>query len=430
MKISSGGGEPVPVTTLDTDRFDVAHRWPRFLPDGRRFLFYLVSTTSTVTSEHSGVYMGSLDSDEVNLVVKSESRALYAQGHLLYRRGSTLMAQPFDAENASLLADPIPVATDIPGGALSWGGAHFGVSQDGILVHMRGAEATDSILKWYDRDGNELGTLGDEAGYWDPALSHDGTRVAVSVGHDAGDIWIHDVARDVRTRFTFDTADDRGPQWSPDDSQIAFASARQSVGEIWVRPATGQGEAVLRHTSGTNITLSDWSSDGRVILFSSLAAGARSWDIWMLDTETFEATLILDGPYSESGGQLSPDGRWLAFDSDASGRDEIYVQAFPKPSGRWMVSTDGGRVPTWSADGRELFYRDVDVIMSVQVTGDSTLSFSTPERVLASEGKGSTAPEYALTPDGQRILTNERLPVDPKNMGASLIQNWTALLDR
>ncbi|MCH7548037.1 MAG: protein kinase [Candidatus Krumholzibacteriota bacterium] len=430
MKIAAGGGEPEALTTLNKDRFDVAHRWPQFLPDGRHFLFYLVSTTNTVASEYSGIYIGTLDSDETRLLLKSESRALHAQGHLLYRVGSTLMARPFDANALEFKGDPIPVATDIPGGAISWGGAHFGVSEAGVLVHLRGAGATSSLLRWRDRDGNDLRTLGDAAGYWEPSLSNDGTRVAFSLGDAAGDIWIHDLERDVRTRFTFHPADDRTPLWSPDDSKLAFCTSRESAGEIFVRPTSGRGDAELLFTSDSRTSLSDWSNDGRFVLFDYLTLGDDAWDVWILDMETSEAKPLLSGRFNQIDGSLSADGKWIAFSSEESGAFEVYVQAFPEPQGRWMVSSGGGTQPAWGMDGRELYYLSAGSIVSIAVDAGENFSFGAPEVLFSVNLKASQSVGYRVKDDGQRFLTNELPPFDPSKIGARLIQNWIATLTR
>jgi serine/threonine protein kinase len=432
MKIPAGGGTPEPVTTLNQENFDVAHRWPVFLPDGRRFLFFVVSTTSVAASEYSGIYVGSLDSDDTRMVFRGVSRALYSGGHLLYRDGSTLMAHAIDESSLEFTNDPVPIAPDIPGGGISWGGAHFGASSDGLLVHLRGAGATNSVLIWRDRDGNQLGQLGEDSGYWEPAISHDGTRVAVSEGQTSGDIWLHDLERGVRTRFTFDPADDRSPLWSPDDERIVFASSRETAGEIYERPSSGQGSATLLYSSGTNITLTDWSEDGRWILFSSLSLGENIWDLMAFDMEEEKVIPVVEGPFSQQYGSLSPDGKWLAFSSGESGRSEIYVQPFPEGAGRWMVSTNGGQHPVWTRDGRELiFMGDEEYDMwSVEVTGDNSLSFSTPTRMFAAFPKSNTGTIYSVSADGERMLLNERLPMDRNNEGASLIQNWPRILDR
>jgi len=210
MKIPAGGGTPEPLTTLDTDRLDIAHRWPHFLPDGRR------------------------------LVLQGESRAIYSQGHLLYRVDLTLMAQRIEEESLELQGDAVPIATDVPGGGVSWGGAHFGASPGGVIVHLRGEGATFTQLVWRDREGNVLGYVGDEENHGEISPSHDGQRLAgVYGGSQQEDIWLYDLERGVKTRFTFDPADDRGPIWSPDDTRIAFVSARNAVGEIYVRPVSG-----------------------------------------------------------------------------------------------------------------------------------------------------------------------------------------------
>jgi Tol biopolymer transport system component len=426
MKVAAGGGTPEPVTTLDKDRFDIAHRWPHFLPDGRHFLYYVVSTTNPANSEHSGIYVGSLDSDETRLLMRSESRALFSDGHLLFRAGSTLMAQPFDTSTFAITGDPSPVSTDVPGGAISWGGANFGAG-GGVIVHLRGIRSSLSALTWRDREGNELDTIDEPAGYWEPALSHDGKRLAVAVGIQAADIWIYDLERDTRTRFTFDTADDRQPLWSPDDDRLVFTSSRASRGEIWMRPTSGQ-EAELLFSVDANIVLTDWSTDGRYIFFSTTNREDNSIDLWAFDTESSQASPVATGPFDQQGASLSPDRKWLAFVSDESGPGEVYVQRFPEADGRWMVSSDGGArgafQPTWSDDGRELLYYRDGTVLAVPVTPGTEFSFGKPQVLFPVTVKSGQGNVMLVTDRGQRILTNELPPVDPGKSGARLIQNW------
>lgn len=427
MKVPAGGGKSEPATILDRDRHDIAHRWPHFLPDGRHFLFYLVSTTSPNTSEHSGVYVGSLDSTQSRLLLKSESRALYSEGHLLYRAGSTLMARPFDASRQVFTGDPTPLATDIPGSEISWGGAHFGVSESGVLVHMRGVGASNTLLYWRDRNGKVLSTVGDPANHVEPSVSHDGRRIALAVGQDVCDIWTYDLERGMRTRFTFDPADDRTPLWSPDDSQLVFASPPR----IYVRPTSGQGDARLLFTADAQVGLTDWSLDGRLVFFDWTNPVDHDNDIWTLDMRTSEAMPLLSGAGEQMHATLSPDGRWLAFVSDESGRREVYVQPYPEAQGRWMVSSDAGtrsaERPRWRSDGRELFYLRGAAVVAVPVTADATFSFGTPKMLFSVNVTTSTA-DYQIGEGGQQILTNELPPADPSRVGATLIQNWTAAL--
>jgi len=432
MRVPAGGGTPEPVTTLNAAHFDVAHRWPQFLPDGKHFLFYVVSTMNPLASEHTGIYVGSVGSGEPTFLLKSESRALYTRGYLLYRSGSTLMAHRFDAAKLRLTGDPTPLASDIPGGLVSWGGAQFGCTED-VVAYMRGTEAARTLLVWRDRAGNALSTVGDPAGYWEPRLSHDGSRVAVAIGHDVADIWVIDLNSDMRTRLTFDPADDRTPVWSPDDRQLAFSSGRKAEGEIYVRPSSGQGDDTLIYTANAQIALTDWSSDGRFIFFNVATPGTGGFNIWSLDVHTSSATVLLTGNWFE-GARLSPDGKWLAFASYESGNGEIYIESFPAHSGRWMVSSDAmpgeASFPAWRNDGRELYYFRGRTVVSVPVSGDAGFSVGKPQGLFTVSVTNASEGAFAVSADGQSILTNELPPADQSKIGARLIQNWMVALER
>lgn len=433
MRIAAGGGSPQPLTSLDPEREELLHRWPAFLPDGRHFVYYVVCTTNPAENENSGVYLGSLDSDESRMLIQGESRALYSKGHLLYRIGSTLMAHPFDLSSRELAGDPRPVATDIPGGAVSWGGAQFGVSESGLLVHMRGAGLMSTVFNWRDRDGLPLSTAIEPDFYYEPRLSHDGTRVALVSGQDAGDIWIKDVESGMQTRLSFDPADDRTPLWAPDDLSIAFTSSRAATGEVYVRPVSGQEPAKLIYTANTRITLTHWSSDGRHIFFDRIDPDTGDSDIWALDMESVEAKAVLDGGAWQEGASLSPGGKYLAFGEGGSADAQIYVQSYPVASGRWMVSGDkiAGRPmqARWQDDGRALFYLRGAALMMVPTDTDDGFSAATPQ-FLFNLNFNSGRPAYDLAPDRQRILIQE-MPVSNRDRtGARLIQNWTALLER
>jgi Tol biopolymer transport system component len=343
------------------------------------------------------------------------------------------MARPFDLSNLEFTGDPVPVASDVTGGAISWGGAQFGASEADVLAHLRGTQSSNTVLTWRDHDGNVLDTIGEPDNYWSPVLSHDGSRLAVEIGIDASDIWIFDLERDSRTRFTFDTASDRHPLWSPDDELLAYTSAQEAEGEIWVRPSSGRGDAQLVFTADTNIILTDWSGDGRLILFDYVeVTGENALDVWALDIETLEAKAYLSGKFDQSEARLSPDGRWVAYSSDESGKDEIYVQGFPKADGRWMVSSDrgvrGAYTPVWSDDGRQLFYERGTSVMAIPVTPGEVLTFGTPRALFGLITKSGAGHALVVTDKGQRILCNELPPVDPNKSGARLIQNWSAAL--
>jgi Tol biopolymer transport system component len=384
-------------------------------------------------NENSGVYVGSLDSAESSLVLHTESRAIYSQGHLLYRAGSTLMACPFDLSTRRLTGDPVSVAADIPGGAVSWGGAQFGALVSGLPVHLRGARIMSTVLQWRDRKGSVVTTLSEPGGYREPKLSHDGKRLAVAVGQDVADIWIHDLQSDMQTRFSFDADDDRTPQWSPDDLNIAYTSAQTSIGGIYLRPVSGQEPAKLVFDAKTQIALTDWSRDGRYLFFNHLEPSVNGWDTWALDMENFQAQAVLSGPSDQTEANLSPDGKYIAFRSDESGQDQISVQSHPTAAGRWMISSDkiAGRAnrPLWRGDGKELFYVRGSALVAVQVATDNGFTFGTPQ-FLFSLNLNSVNAAYDPRPDGQQILTNEMPTTNRDQVGARLIQNWVALLKR
>ncbi len=431
MRVPSSGGTPEPLTTLSKDRFEVAHRWPQFLPDGTHFLYYIVCTTNLRKSTTSGVALGSLDSKDSRYLMNSESRALYAHGNLLYRAGRTLMARPFDLSSLDFVGDPMPVATDIPGGGISWGGAQFGVSQT-LLVHMRGVGAAQTVLRWRNREGKVLRTLGKPSSYADFSLSRDDARLALAVGQDACDIWILGQEKGMQTRFTFDPADDRCPLWSPDGSQVSFISSRKAVAEIYLRPTSGQGEASLVYTDSTQIWLTDWSNDGRLIFFNRLDAETGG-EIWALDLRSKKAKPVLSGEDSYEGARLSPDGKWLAYSCNKTGNLEVYVQSFPDAKGQWMISTDGGPgagiLPTWRSDGQEVFYLRSGSLLSVPISNKGAFSFGKPQNLFTLSLTGVDA-SFAVSKDGQQILTNELPPADKSLVGATLIQNWPAVLVR
>jgi Tol biopolymer transport system component len=343
------------------------------------------------------------------------------------------MAHPFDLSNLEFTGDPVPLASDVPGGAISWGGAQFGASEADVLVHLRGTQSSHTVLTWRDQEGNVLGTIGEPDNYWSPALSHDGSRLALEIGTDASDIWVFDLERDSRTRFSFDTASDRFPLWSPDDGRLAYVSAQKAEGEIWIRPTSGQGDARLVFTAGTNIALTDWSSDGRLILFDyQQLVGDDDLDIWAFDTETSEVKACVTGRFSQSEARLSPDGRWLAYSSDESGMNEIYVQGFPDADGRWMVSNDGGArgayAPVWGDDGRELFYKRGNSVLAIPITPGAGFAFGTPRPLFDLIVKSGAGSRLVITDRGQRILCNELPPADSSRSGARLIQNWSTAL--
>jgi Tol biopolymer transport system component len=428
-RVSATGGKPVPVTSFDASRRETTHRWPFFLPDGRRFLFFSGSHSTSAQSDLDAIFVGSLDGGKPRLLVQARSNAVYAAGHLLFVRHKTLLAQRFDPKSLTLSGDAVPIAENVqddPG----FFNAVFSVSQQGTLAYQEaGGTIGLSEVAWIDRSGKKIGVLGDPADYYDPRISPDGRRVAVVIG-DPGDIWIYDVSRPARTRLTFAPGSDNAPTWSPDGRRVAFSSQRSGSGDLYARAASGTGADELLSSSKVVKVANSWSPDGRYLVYTAVpeAPGSKA-NLWLLSVADRKASPLVRTESDEVAGAFSSDGRWLAYASNESGRFEIYVKTFPELGGNWQVSTAGGIEPRWRRDGKELFYLSSDgKVMAVEVQSDGAFEIGTPQALFATPLKNASGWRYDVTPDGQRFLVNR--PVDEESSPITLVQNWTALLKR
>ncbi|MGH9256478.1 MAG: protein kinase domain-containing protein, partial [Vicinamibacterales bacterium] len=353
--MKASGGTPTVLTRLATGH--TGHRWPQFLPDGRRVLFSVFSGRQDV----SGVYLFSLDGGdgaEPARVLLTEAAGMYAlPGHLLHVSQGALIAQPFDVERETVAGEPVVVAQGVgqDDGTLR---SAFSVSAAGILAHRPGAPARRNLV-WASRTGTMLGSLGstDEGSAANPALAPDGRRVAFNRTIQGNvDIWLMDAARGVLSRFTFDAGIDARPVWSPDGTRLVFQSTRKGINDLYEKPASGATEEQPLLTTPQNKAPLDWSLDGRFLLYSSQGTGAES-DLWVLPlTADRKPISVVQSRFDEIEGQFSPDGRWIAYASNESGRYEVYVQTFPESGGKWQVSAAGGAHPRWRRDGQELYY--------------------------------------------------------------------------
>jgi serine/threonine protein kinase len=413
-RVPAAGGDCAPVTVLNNSRGETAHRFPSFLPDGRHFLYAQVSGNPGV----NGIYIGSLDArpaeQSSQRVLAVQSNAIYVPapegrgGHLLFVRENSLMAQPFDAGRMELAGDPVPIAERVgvgPGAV----GALVSASANGVLAYRPGPGFGSGILRlaWFDRQGKALNVALDPGNYGAPTLSPDGKQVAFTRIDNQGpggnqDIWLYDIARGASTRFTFDPAVDSSPVWSPDGSRIAFASDRDGVRNLYLKSATGAGsEEVLLKSSEAKLP-TDWSRDGRFLLFNSISARTAE-DLWVLPTTgDRKAIPYLQTEFAETDGHFSPDGRFVAYQSNASGINQVYVQPFPNPAGgKWMVSKDGGILPRWRRDGKELYFLSATRLFAVDVSLSPTFQAGVP-RVLFPATSGPTP--FDVSGDGQQFV--------------------------
>jgi Tol biopolymer transport system component len=433
-RVSATGGTPTTVTTLGSGQG--SHRWPQFLADGRRFLFFV----ALGQVQTRGVYVASLDSGEPVRVLTAETAAFTASGLLLRVAQGVLVAQSFDPDEASIAGEPLPVAQAVGADTVLYQGA-FSVSTN-VLAHRGGASAARRQLVWVDRAGKVVGVLGppDDNALASPSLAPDGQRVAVGRNIQGnGDVWLMDVSRGVASRFTFDENVEASPVWSPDGSRVVFRSGRNGFYDLFEKPASGAGEEQPLLVTPQNKSPLDWSRDGRVLLYATQddKTGSDLWALPMIgDRKPFA---VVQTNFDEMQGQFSPDGRWLAYASNESGRYEVYVRPYPDAGGKWQVSTGGGSQPRWGRNGQELVYVAPDarlmvapirVVQGAIDAGTPAVLFptrlATGSNVLAA-GYNSSA-QYAVAPDG-RFLLNVSVD-DAVTSPITIVLNWAAGLQK
>ena len=419
-RVSAAGGEPSPVTTLDSSRQESTHRFPQFLPDGRHFLYFARS----IQPENSGIYVSSLDQPQAKRIISTDTNVAYAPpGYLLFPREGTLMAQAFDAASLALTGAPFRVAEQV--GYLRLNSeAYFSVSETGVLVYQSG-DAGKTQLVWFDRSGKQLGAPGPPGEYSFPALSPDEKRVAIDRDDPQTgtfDIWLLDLARGIPSRFTFYPGIDVYPVWSPDGSRIVFGSNRDGAWSLYQKSSSGAGSEEAMLKSGERKCPSDWSLDGRFILYTQTSPDTL-WDLWVIPLFGDRQPIpFLQTKFNEVNGVFSPDGKWIAYESDDSGSSQVWVQSFPAGS-KWQVSSEGGSLPRFRRDGKELFYLAANgKLMAVEVKANpSGLEFSAPKPLFDTHSQN----RYAVTADGQRFLINK--PVEESaSAPITVILNWTA----
>ncbi len=405
QRVSAAGGEPTQLTTIDESRGDNSHRHPRFLPDGKHFLYLARSDGDNGQTGHA-VVVASLEGGPETVLLRSAAAAEFAAGRLLFVREQTLMSRPFDPNRLEFTGDAVPISQDvlvIPGAAI----AVFTASSAGVLAYQPSAGGTGVLLTLLDREGNELSTLGEPAAYNEVWVSPDGTMAAVSLedaGGGAGDIWIYEIERNVITRLTSDPGDEQQIVWSPDSRAIAFARRGGGSANIYSQTIDGTGPARLLLESQLDTFPTSWSPDGRLLGFDAESPDT-GWDQWILPLDGGEPYPVLQTQFGEVNGVFSPDGRWLAFASDDSGRSEIYVTPFPGPGRRWRVSTEGGFFANWSSTGREIFFLSFsDDVMAVPVDpGEETITIG-PPKVLIEANISPISYPYSPLPGAEQFL--------------------------
>jgi len=433
LQVADTGGEPVAVTQVEAPQ-QSNHRFPHFLPDGQHLLFIVRGEADV-----EGVYVTSLDGSPMRRVIDADpATAKYALGHLFFVRQGALWAQPFDTTRLEVTGEPFNVAERVAmreSGQAGLGAA-VSVSASGSLAFRAEAVRGEQQLAWFDRIGERIRTLGgpDPADPRNPELSPDGRQVAIERTVNGNqDIWLLETDRGILNRLTVDEAVDEHAIWSPQSRDVVFQSNRSGTFDLYRRSTVAGGTAEVVLSTPNYKSPTDWSRDGRFVLFRQTAP-ETGYDLWALPMDGDGGPIpVVQTGNEERGGQFSPDAKWVAYQSNRSGRFEIYLQAFPTPVGEWQVSTDGGTQVRWRPDARELFYVAPDgTLTAVPVALDvenQAVDLGTPVplfrlRTPGGGGPGIQAQQYDVSPDGRQFLVNTLLE-DESVAPVTLVQNWT-----
>ena len=408
-RIDARGGTPVPLTKIEGS---VSDRWPQFLPDGTHFVHFRQSGHA----KSRGLYLGSLQTGESHQLLDITSLARYARNHLYYIKDRALVAHPFDAALRRFTGPPVTIAENVGrhGESGPTGYAALSTSAAGVLAYSTIAPLR-AELTWFDRAGTKLGVVGSPGGYADPALSPDGKRVVV--GRDdprvgSPDLWVMELSRDVATRLTFGPSQENAASWTATGDTIFFTGDHEGPRTVYRKSASGVGgEERVLGADGSAATVEEITPDGRYLLFSRQER--TDWNLYLLPLAGHRSagspTAITNTEFNELHSVASPDGRFVAYTSDESGTEEIYVQTFPTAGGKWQVSNAGGDQAHWRGDGRELFYVSRDSkMMSVAITPGASFAAHTPVPLFPVSmpvvGATTFRNNYIVTPDGKRFL--------------------------
>ena len=437
-KVNADGSNLVPLTDklFDSSK-TVSHRWPVFLPDGEHFLFMTLTFSNNVTDDYRGVYFGSIAGDAKRIAPQAMSNPGYANGHLFYLDDKkSLRAVSLDPGNGTVTGDA-QLVTDQVGfqPSVYWGA--FSVAKNGTIVYNPTVGAGLSALTWYDRTGKELGRVGEIGVLSNPTLSPDDGRLAVDVADTKANninIWLSDLKRDTYSRFTFDSSEDVGGVWSRDGSLIAYRSLQSSDTNVFVKQTQGlqPPRSIIslkeRSQATDDLNPNSWSLDGAQLL-CTLQPATGGTQLVLLPTSGGNMTPFLTTKTSETNGQISPDGKWVAYASNESGDWEIYVTTFPTAAGKWQVSQSGGSEPRWRGDGKEIFYIGAGgTLTAVPVSTTGTFASGNPAPLFHTQLRAQVSSTdqftYDATKDGQRFLVN-RYAKPPQVAPLRIILNAT-----
>jgi len=427
-QISASGGEPRQISNLDPAKNERTHRWPQVLPGGRAVMFTVGRLDSPDSYERANIEAVILATGERRVVLQGGSMARYvASGHLVFARGGTLFAVPFDPDKLTTQGSPQSIVQGIAGDETT-GAVHFAVAADGTLAYVPGSTiANMRRLVWADRSGNLQPLNIPTAQYNDIRISPDGSRLAMIVGSSgSGDVWVYDFTRAISTRLTFTTRN-AAPIWSADSKSVFYSelNAQATKTTIMRKPADGSRDAVVVGSLDNSAYLKDFMRDGSAIIDYQTNTSNGSILVMAL-TPNAAATPLVATQFNQYAAALSPDGRWLAYQSSESGRPEIYVRDLSGPGGRWQVTSDGGEEPRWSHDGRELFYRNNDTFMSVTISTSPSFQAAMPQKLFSGvyNLRSNSGVSYDVDPKGGRFVMIRRAEESVTPPQVQVVVNW------
>jgi serine/threonine protein kinase/Tol biopolymer transport system component len=431
QQVSEAGGASQPLTRLD--KGEVNQRWPEFLPGGKAVVFSVGATNTNWVSAQIAVQ--SVGTGERRNLIQGATQPRYASpGHLVYAQRGNLTAVPFDPQRLTATGAAVPMVDGVLQSSLT-GAAQYSLSATGSLAYVPGGvQSTQSRLVWVNRNGAEQPVAAPARAYLNPRLSPDGRRVAVTITEQESQTWLYDFSRETLTRFTFGASANLNPAWTPDGKRIAFQSNKEGPSNLFWQLADGSGGLERLTTSEYTQAPSSWSRDGQLLAFIEITP-TTGYDLWVLrmgdpsagSGQVRKAQPFLRTPFDEGAPQFSPDGRWLVYISDESGRREIYVQPYPGPGGKWQISTEGGTEPVWNPNGRELFYRSGDKMMAVDIATQPAFAVGKPRMLFEGQYQPARAtfPYYDVSTDGQRFLMvkpTEQAQAAPTQI--NVVLNW------
>ena len=400
-----------------------------FLPDGKHYLYMVANFSGRKGVD--AIFVGSLDSNEKRFVVDANANAAYAApGYLVFYHDKTLLAQPFDQKRLTLTGEPTTIQTEIEYQP-SVARAVFAVSDNGLLVSQTGSGVALSQPVWFDRRGKEAGAVGKPGVYGNVSIAPNGRSVAVDktdMGSLNSDIWTYDLQRDSAMRLTFGSGYDFLAMWSPDAAQLVFGANGQLGRGMYIKNSDGTQEEKSIAQDDSDKYPDDWSRDGKYILYN------RAGDLWFVTLPELKSRLFLKAVSVLRNGQFSPDGKWVAYSSNETGKWEIYITSFPDARGKWEVSTGEGEQPRWRGDGKELFYLSLDgKMMAAPVTAGNKFDAGTPVSLFQATPRQAVSSTdmfvYDVSRDGQRFLINTQVK-QAEAQPMSVILNWPAKMNK